>query len=115
VKEGGVGYLLRKAAFYANYGAAPHSVGGGGTSAAETDDGSFARGGAGGWVGKDDGIAGGRVSGGGGEGSIIGTCTGTIVSEASDDDQSLDRTFWTTNDGGTPASARGLVAGTVAV
>jgi hypothetical protein len=50
---------------------------------------------------------GGSVEAGGGE-SVIGTYAGTIVLKASGDDQSLDRTFRTTNDGGTPASAGGL-------
>jgi hypothetical protein len=51
----------------------------------------------------------------GGWGSIIGTHAGTIVLEASGEDQSLDRTFRTTNDKEMPASAHGLAAGAVAV
>jgi hypothetical protein len=51
----------------------------------------------------------------GGWGSIIGTYAGTTMSKALDDDQSLERTFWMTDDGGTPASARGLAAGAATV
>jgi hypothetical protein len=47
--------------------------------------------------------------------SIIGMYAGIIVLEASGEDQSLDRMFWTTDDGGMPASARGLAAGAVVV
>jgi hypothetical protein len=65
--------------------------------------------------GNNDGNAGGRVGGGRGWGSIIGTYAGIIVLEASGEDQSLDRAFRMTNDRGMPASARGLVAGVVAV
>jgi hypothetical protein len=50
-----------------------------------------------------------------GGGSIIGTYAGTIMSKESGNDQSLDRTFRTVNDGGTPVSACGLAAGVVAV
>jgi hypothetical protein len=59
--------------------APPHTPLGGGIRGAETNDGLFARSGTSGWGGKDDGNASGRVCGGGGEGSIIGTYTGTIV------------------------------------
>ncbi len=70
---------------------------------------------AGGWGGNEDGDASGRVGDGGGEGSTIGMYAGTIVLGASDDDQSLHRTFRTTDDGWTPASARGLYGGENAI
>jgi hypothetical protein len=118
-KEGGAGggvpYLLRKAACYTNNGATAHSTGGGGIRGAETNDGSYARGGGGGWGGNNNVNAGRRVGRGKGWGSIIGAYTGTIMSEASKDNQSLARTFRMTNDGGMPVSVRGLVAGAAAV
>jgi hypothetical protein len=50
-----------------------------------------------------------------GGGGIIGMYVSTIMSKASNNNQSLDRAFQTTNDRGTPASARGLAAGAAVV